>query len=111
MTTVTVLEKHNENTTRYITATFLNKDESEEAPASARYRIDNVTNDSVVLAWTAIATPAAIEEIVITPAQNAIVTPANPQEVIEVTVEGTYSASDKVTNKIQYILLNLTYYP
>lgn len=111
MTAITLLETHNENTTRYVTATFLNKDETEEAPASARYRVDNVTNDSAVVAWTAIASPSAIEEIVITAIENAIVTPANPQEVIEVTVEGTYSATDKVTSKIQYTLVNLTYFP
>ena len=111
MTIVTALEQHNENTTRYETATFLDKDDSQAAPTSARYRVDNVTESTAVVAWTAIVSPAAVEEIVITAAQNAIINATNIMEVIEVTVEGTYAAGDLVTARRQYALVNLTYFP
>ncbi len=101
---------YNENTTVYITVSFKDKDGVLAAPVSARYRLNDTTNgNQEIVAWTAL-TPADVVEIMVTATQNAINGNTVPQ-VMTMTIEGTYSADDKVTSQTQYKLIDLVYYP
>jgi len=75
---------------------------------SARYRLDDVTNSTPVVPW-AVLTPAAVIEIIINADQNASNGPGD--QTMTLTVEGTYSATDRVTSQTQYVLQDLPFYP
>jgi hypothetical protein len=96
----------NEGTTSYLSVTFKDKDGAAQAPASARYRIDCLTTGTAILAWTALVVGSTIE-ITITPVQNAIQTATNPIERKLVTVEGTYTSTDKVVDEYEYQVKNM----
>ena len=49
----------NEGQTCFLDLTHLNADQELEAPSSLRYRIDNLTDNRNVLAWTSVGTPAS----------------------------------------------------
>jgi len=83
---------------------------ADDAPASARYRIDCETNDSVVTDWTAIGTPTATDTVAITSAENTIISDSNDREKRVVTVEGTDSGGEKVTEQFTYYVRNLANY-
>lgn len=92
-----------EQSTVYISSTFKNAAGVADQPASARYRIDNVTTGVLILDWTATTPNAGIASITITPAQLAMVAPrVNEMELIRVSVEATYGASDKVRNDHEF---------
>ena len=98
----------NEKTTSYLTATFLDKDGNQVAPASMTYRIDCLTTGRSVRASTDVGTPAAAQLITLTSDDTAIIDATNDKEVKEVTVIGTYGASDEVTSRYRYVVQNLT---
>jgi len=101
------LETVNEGTTCYITATFKDKNAANAAPGSARFRVDCKTTGAVVAEWTAIASPTAIQEIEIDATLNVMQSESNVNELRRVTVEGTYGADDKITDKYEYQLVNM----
>jgi len=100
------LEIVNEKSTAYLTVTFKDKDGALEAPSSASYRIDCLTNGQEVRGDTAL-TPGATIEITLSPADNAIIDQDNEVERRLVTVTGTYGASDTIHQEYEYNVKNL----
>ena len=97
----------NERSSSQITAVFLDPSLVENAPDSARYRIDDITNGRrEILDWTAIAAPSATETITITAVQNRILGDGNHRELRQVTVEATES-SEPFREVHQYEIKNL----
>lgn len=100
-----------EQSTAYVTATFKDKAGASAAPTSARYRIDCVTTGTMVRDWTTIASPAAAQEITLTPSDTAIQTSSNATETKRITVEATYGAGDQVVDEYDVLVANLSNYP
>jgi len=69
--------------------TWLNADLIPEAPASLRYRLDNLTDYRNLVAWTAVVTPLAETSIPITPSQNAMTQTWRDRQWMQLTAEAT----------------------
>lgn len=87
-----VRDRVNERSSAVFTASFFNDSWTATAPTSARYRIDNPTNDTEVLAWTTLS-PATTNSITVTGAQNAIVCDHSREERRQLTVQGDVGLS------------------
>ena len=72
--------------------------------ASARYRIDNLTDSLVIQGWTAIDTPAAKGEITIPASKNAMSREYRDRELRQVTFELT-DGDGNVTQQLRYYTL------
>jgi len=96
-----------EKSTGYLDAAFKDKDGNPVAPASARYRIDCLTNGVEILGWTVINAPQAVHELVLTAAQNVLINPANRAERRLVTVEATDGAGETSNAEYEYSLRNM----
>ena len=97
----------NERSSSQITATFLNASKVATAPASARYRIDDITcGKREILDWTAIGSPGTSETVTITAVQNRILSEGSKRELRQVTVEAT-SSSEPFREAYQYEVINL----
>lgn len=101
----------NENSTSYIDVEFRDKDDVLQAPTSARYRIDCLTNDSQVLDWTSIPSPTSQETITISKTHNAIINAVNAFERRIVTIEATYGADDGLNHTVKYQVNGLNNVP
>ena len=101
-------ESVNERSVSFISATFLDSSKVEQAPTSARYRIDDITRGSKrqILDWTTIAAPGVTETITITAAQNRIISTGNCRERRQVTVEATVSG-EPFRDAFEYEIINL----
>lgn len=95
----------NEQSICYIRATYEDREGVPTTPLSLRYRIDCLTNQAAVLDWTDIE-PQAVNEVVITSAQNRILNTSNVEEVRQVTVEAT-GADGPVIETETYRVRNL----
>ena len=102
------MQQVNEQSTAYLTVTFRNKAGVAEAPATAKYRIDDVASGSAVLGETAITPVAATVEVRLTPANNTLLVAGNPAELRRVTVIGEYGQDDAVTSEYLYEVVNLS---
>lgn len=92
-----------EGSTAYLTATFKDKAGTLAAPTSLSYRIDCMATGQVVRADTSL-TPATSVEIVLTPAEMAILAAGNTHETKRVTVKAGYGASDAVNDEYSLIV-------
>ena len=97
----------NEKTTSYITISFRDKNGQLALPAAITYRLDCLSNGTVVLTDTVVA-PATIIEVTMTPNQNAIINNTNSKENKRLTVTASYGASDSITSQYDYEVLNLS---
>jgi len=95
-----------EQSSKWVTVAFYDKDGLAAVPSTVSYRIDCATTGTAVLAPTS-ATPAASVEVEITPAQNAIIVAANAREVKVVTVTATYAGGGEIRNEYRYTVRNL----
>ena len=101
------MERVNEKSTAYLTVTFRDKAGAAQAPASAKYRIDDLISGQAVREETEIASPGSTLELTLTVADNTLL---NAQAAIEqrrVTVVGEYGAGDAVTAEYIYEVVNL----
>lgn len=105
------MQQVNEQSTAYLTVTFRNKAGAAEAPAAAKYRIDDVASGSAVLGETAITPVAATVEVRLTPNNNTLLEAGNPSELRRVTVVGEYGQGDAVTSEYVYEVINLSGVP
>lgn len=97
----------NERSSSQATVTFLDTSRAALTPASARYRIDDITcGKREILDWTAISSPSSTETITITAEQNRILGDANKRELRQVTIEAT-SAGQPFREVLQYEIINL----
>lgn len=92
ITTDLVRNRVNESSAATFTASFYNDSWTATAPTTARYRIDNPTNDTEILAWTTL-TPATSNSIAVTGAQNAIVDNGCREERRQLTVQANAGLS------------------
>lgn len=100
----------NEKSTGYVTVTFRDKAGAAAMPTAVTYRIDCLTTGQQVRDWTATA-PAAAVELVITPAENAILVDANSREQRRITVVAAYGPgdADQCTADVDYLVANLKF--
>lgn len=101
------LEKINEGTTGYLTVNFKDKNDALEAPTSATYRIDCLTNGQEIKTDTPITPIASCVEIELTATDNTLVDQSNLVEKRLVTVSAVYGADDKLNDDYEYQILNL----
>lgn len=76
-----------------------------EAPASMRYRIDNLTDSVVVLEWTAITEPDPLEaegSVIIPASLNGMTRQFRDRQLNQVTIEATYSDPNDVQRSFAY---------
>jgi hypothetical protein len=96
----------NEGSTGYIAISFFDQVGAAANPTSVEYRVDCLSTARQILDWTTI-TPATSVEIQLTPAQNAILNPANSVEKKLVTVRAQYGAGEAQTDQFEYVVRNL----
>jgi len=101
------METVKEGTSSYLTVTFLDKEGLPAAPASATYQVHDVLTGDTIRDTTAITPPASQVEIILTPADNSLVSLTNPEELRRVTVAAVYGANDGVKDEYVYRLKNL----
>lgn len=108
------MEVIKEESTAYLEITFLDKDDLEEAPSSATYRIDGGALDAETLTEiqddTALP-PGASVELTLTPAFNTLLSQADPYEQRLVTVKAAYGGGQGVNDKYKYLVENLAKVP
>lgn len=101
------MERVNEQSTAYVTATFRDKTGTAATPTAISYRIDDVATGQEIRDDTAITPAASTVEITLTPADNAVVSPRLEVERHVVTVTGTYGEDDAVRAQYVYEVVNL----
>ena len=101
----------NENT--YLDVTFEPEDPDGNGyiPTTARYRLYDKTTGNEIIAWTAIATPAASMEVRIPATSNTINDTSKSFEVKVVTFEADFGTADANTEEFEYEVLNLSQIP
>jgi hypothetical protein len=101
------MERVNEKSTAYLTVTFRDKVGATQAPATAKYRIDDVATGQTVRAEAEIAEPGSTVELTLTVDDNTLKNPIVAAEQRRVTVTGTYGTGDAVRSEYIYEVVNL----
>ncbi len=101
------MERVNERSTAYLAVTFRDKAGTAQAPASAKYRIDDVTSGQAVRADTDISAPDSTVELTLTVVDNTMKNGAAATEQRRVTVVAEYGAGDAVRSEYVYEVVNL----
>lgn len=96
----------NEGTTAYLSASFKDKANNAETPATVSYRIDDVRSGTEIRGATAV-TAASVVEIALPPADNRILNTTQNYEARRVTVVATYGSNDQVTAEYIYRVISL----
>lgn len=76
------------------------------APATAKYRVDNLTTGQALTDWTTL-TPATSIQIPVTATHNAIQSDSNERENVQLTVAGDVGLSTQVRNAVMWSVENL----
>ncbi len=76
-------------------------------PITTDWRIDDITNDVEVTAWTAVAVPAASINIAVPPANNAIAVQTNVFEDRRITIRMNLGLPTRAYDEKQYRVKNL----
>jgi hypothetical protein len=99
----------NEGSAFTLTARFFDEGVA-TAPTTARYRIRDLSNDRIVLDWTAI-TPATSVDITITATNNAVYRDNSKKrfnfEERVVTVQANYGLVSQYADEYRYLVKNL----
>jgi archaellum component FlaG (FlaF/FlaG flagellin family) len=98
----------NEKSTGYVTVKFYGKDGVLQSPSSVSYRIDDVMTGTEIKGLTSVIAPSSEIEIILSPADNLIVTPRLSSERHRLTVIATYGANDQLTESIEFTVRNLS---
>lgn len=85
----------------------LDDDDALFVPATLRYRIDNLSVVQQVLDWTAVASPATIQTLLIPAALNALLREWDDFETQQVTVEMTSEDGQTQQDVFVYQLVNI----
>ena len=99
------LENVNEGTAKDLELTHLDKTGALQAPATLKYRIDDLTNGREILDWTIVPTPASKNTIQITAAQNQLQTRNNKVEQRQVAVKTIASTGEETQQNFIYDLI------
>lgn len=100
------MEQVNERSTAYLTVTFRDKAGAVAAPSTVTYSIHDVQSGAAIRAATPVSAGGSVE-IVLTPADNAILSANSEKELRRVTIEATYGAEDAVRAQFLYYVKNL----
>jgi hypothetical protein len=104
-----IMLRINENTALTLTISFADDTGAEIIPATAEYRLDDVSSGAEILTWTSITPSTAALDIIITEAQNAILDSTREREKKRLTARFTYGADNKqATAEYIYAVRNLT---
>lgn len=98
-----------QNSTSYTTVNFFDKTGAPTVPSAATYAIKDLLSDSTVLAPIAVGGLAASVTLTISAALNAILNPANAQEIRQITVVSNYGDGSQLTSVYYYAVANLAY--
>ena len=101
------MERVNEKSTAYLTVTFRDRAGAAQAPASAKYRIDDVTTGQQVRSDTDISLPGSTVELTLTVDDNTLKNPIAAAEQRRVTVTAEYGSGDAVRSEYIYEVINL----
>ena len=101
------MERVNEKSTAYLTVTFRDKAGAAQAPASARYRIDDVATGQQVRDDTDIDAPGSTVELRLEVEDNTLKNAIAAAEQRRVTVVAEYGAGDAVRAEYIYEVVNL----
>lgn len=96
----------NEGSTAPLVVAFLDSAGAAAVPTAVRYRVDDLTNDAEIVAWTSV-TPGSSVTISIAPAVNAMGAETNKKETRRVTIEASYGAADAIVDFEDYTLVNM----
>ena len=101
------MERVNEKSTAYLSVTFRDKAGAAQAPASAKYRIDDVATGQSVRSDTDLDSPGSTVELTLTVDDNALKNPIAATEQRRVTVVAEYGNGDAVRSEYIYEVINL----
>lgn len=102
-----LVKEFNENNTVILDVTHLNKSKALVTPSTVSYRIDDLTNNRVVLDWTSVSTPGSTNTITITKAQNALYNYTRDKETRQVTVNAVDSSGNASYDTFIYRLIRI----
>lgn len=108
------MEKVNEWKKLRVTVEFLDEDGVATVPMAVRYRVDDVTTEGSIRAWTSV-TPASSVTISLVKTDNTIINTSLPRETHQMTVQAAMdtsdfsTATDLITGKFDYEVENLTF--
>jgi hypothetical protein len=94
-------EDINEGSAADLDLTHLDKNKALQAPATLKYRIDDVSNQRTVLDWTIVPTPANKNTLEITAEQNALFNRQREKQKMQVSVK-TISVSGQTNQEDFY---------
>ena len=101
------MERVNEKSTAYLTVTFRDRAGAAQAPATAKYRIDDVATGQSVRSDTDISAPDSTVELTLTVTDNTLKNPIAAAEQRRVTVTAEYGSGDAVRSEYIYEVINL----
>lgn len=102
------MDEVNEKTTYILTINFYDEDNLPVVPATAKYRIDDVTTGTVIKGSATVGAVMASSMDVEIPADlNGLVSDDHPYETRRVTVKFTYGSGKQGTDDYQYKIRNL----
>jgi len=104
---MSALVSTNERSTVVVTIAFFDEDQVATTPSAATYRLHNRKDGRVILAPTAIGSLSTTNELVITPAQNALVSPGAAVEEHVCTVIFTYGSGRQGTAECAWLVKGL----
>lgn len=97
-----------EGSTSRVRMVFRDYERDPVIPEAVSYKILCLTTGTEIVPDTNLAAPKAEMEVFISPAENAIINSANPQEYRRIIVTATYAAgSNRVVNKFDYVVVNI----
>lgn len=89
--------------------TTLDEDDALLVPTTMQYRVDDLKSATNIVPWTTVPTPASVQEIAITAAQNALIAPTcNDTELRRITVKTTNSTGKIAQQVFLYELVNIS---
>lgn len=91
-----------------IEVTSLDSNDALFAPTVLQYRVDDITNAQGIVPWTTVPTPASVQSIRITAAQNVLTWNYNDTELRRITVKVTDSTGKIGQQVFLYSLVNIS---
>ena len=92
-----------------LTAYFRDSSNAASAPTTAHYRIDDITTETAITAWTSL-TPGASIDITIKSAENRIIDQSNERERRQITVSADKGTTTETRDTYQYFIENIGAY-
>ena len=108
------MENVNEWKKLRVTVEFLDEDGVATIPLAVRYRVDDVTTEGSIRAWTTV-TPASSVVISLVKADNTVINTTLPRETHQMTVQAAMdtsdftTATDLISARFDYEVENLTF--